>query len=201
MATDIGFEAQIDKYFNDCLDVLSGTRKLSKEISSVADVLISCLESGGTVFWCGNGGSASDSQHLAAELIGRFKLDRSPLRSIALTTDTSILTATGNDFGFDHIFSRQIQALGRKGDLLIGISTSGKSVNVINALREASKLGLSTVAMTGMTPNEMWKLSDLYLTVPSAETSHIQEMHILMGQLICGLAEEHFFGNPNNAHS
>jgi D-sedoheptulose 7-phosphate isomerase len=201
MAVETGFEAQIDKYFNNCLDVLSGTRKLSKEISSVADVLISCLESGGTVFWCGNGGSASDSQHLAAELIGRFKLDRSPLRSIALTTDTSILTATGNDFGFDHVFSRQIQALGRKGDLLIGISTSGKSVNVINAFREASKLGLSTVAMTGMTPNEMWKLSDLYLAVPCAETSHIQEMHILMGQLICGLAEEHFFGNPNNAHS
>jgi D-sedoheptulose 7-phosphate isomerase len=201
MSSKIDFEDEIAHYFSDARQVLEQTRGLSAVISEVANAMISCLESGGTVFWCGNGGSAADSQHLAAELIGKFKFDRPPLRSLALTTDTSILTATGNDFGFEFVFSRQIRALGRKNDLLIGISTSGKSKNVINALREAREIGLSTVAMTGITPSEMWKISHFNLSVPSNETSHIQEMHILMGQLICGLAEDYFFGNTIRAHS
>jgi D-sedoheptulose 7-phosphate isomerase len=201
MNQNINFEDEISRCFGEASKALEGTRKLSGEIGDVANALISSLESGGTIFWCGNGGSAADSQHLAAELIGKFKLDRPPLRSIALTTDTSILTATGNDFGFEFIFSRQIQALGTKGDLLIGISTSGKSKNVVNALTKAREMGLSTVAMTGNTPNEMRKISDFSLAVPSEETSHIQEMHILMGQLICGLAEEYFFGHTQHALS
>lgn len=201
MNSKSNFEVEIAQYFSATTKVLGETVKLSVAIAEVANAMIFCLESGGTVFWCGNGGSAADSQHLAAELIGKFKLDRPPLRSIALTTDTSILTATGNDFGFEFVFSRQIRALGRKDDLLIAISTSGKSENVINALREASELGLSTVAMTGIVPNEMWQISDFNLAIPSDETSHIQEMHILIGQLVCGLVEEHFFGNTYRAHT
>lgn len=200
MESQIDLKKQIIDYFNDAESVLKATTNLSETIDASARLVISCLESGGTVFWCGNGGSAADSQHLAAELIGKFKLDRPPLRSIALTTDTSILTATGNDFGFEHVFSRQLQALGRKNDLLFGISTSGKSKNVIHALNEAKKIGMSSVAMTGSAPSDMWDLSNLSLAVPSTETSHIQEMHILMGQLICGLAEEHFFGKSKNAN-
>ena len=201
MESRVDLKKQIVDYFNDAELVLKATTNLFETIESSARLVIGCLESGGTVFWCGNGGSAADSQHLAAELIGKFKLDRPPLRSIALTTDTSILTATGNDFGYEHIFSRQLQALGRKNDLLFGISTSGKSKNVIKALKEAKNIGMSSVTMTGSTPSDMWNLSDLNLAVPSTETSHIQEMHILIGQLVCGLAEEHFFGDSNHALS
>jgi D-sedoheptulose 7-phosphate isomerase len=199
METDPSLAKQIDKYFNEAQVVLKATANLAEKIESAAQLMIGSLGAGGTIYWCGNGGSAADSQHLAAELIGKFKLDRAPLRSVALTTDTSILTATGNDFGFEHVFSRQLQALGRKEDLLIGISTSGRSVNVISAMKEAKKIGMSSVAMTGNIPNEMWEISDIRLAVPSSATSHIQEMHILMGQLICGLAEEHFFGKAKNA--
>jgi len=201
MEIGLNLAKKVNEYFNDAQLVLNETAKLAGKIEFAAQLMINCLSSGGTVYWCGNGGSAADSQHLAAELIGRFKIDRPPLRSIALTTDTSILTATGNDFGFEHIFSRQIQALGKIEDLVVGISTSGRSANVINVLKEAKKIGMSSVAMTGSAHSEMWELSNLSLAVPSTETSHIQEMHILIGQLICGLAEEHFFGKVQNAQS
>ena len=151
------------------------------------------LESGGTIFWCGNGGSASDSQHLAAELIGKFKLERAPLRSLALTTDTSVITATGNDFGYQEVFSRQIEGIGRAGDVLVGITTSGQSKNVICALEKAKSLKISTVALTGNTPSILWEIADISLSIPSVETSHIQEGHIAIGQLICGMVEQHFF--------
>ena len=185
----------IDQYFNEASFVMAGIgESLSEQIDAVIKIFISSLESGGTIFWCGNGGSASDCQHLAAELIGKFKLNREPLRSIALTTDTSVLTATGNDFGFEEVFKRQIQGLGRPGDVLVGLSTSGASENVILAIEKANSMQLKTIAFTGAKPSPLWDLADISLPVPSEETSHIQEGHIAIGQLACGLVEQHFFG-------
>ena len=192
---------KIDEYFKEALIVLTDSSNLADKIGVAARMVITSLQAGGTVYWCGNGGSAADSQHLAAELVGKFKINRPPLRSLALTTDTSILTATGNDFGYEFIFSRQIEAFGKANDLLVGISTSGKSTNVINALKAGRKLGVATIVMTGSIPNEMWNLSDLYLNVPSSDTSHIQEIHILLGQLICGIAEDYIFSDSSDAHS
>jgi D-sedoheptulose 7-phosphate isomerase len=167
---------------------------LGSEIQDLVSILIECLNKGGTIFWCGNGGSAADSQHLAAELIGKFKLDRAPLRSIALTTDTSILTATANDFGFVNVFSRQIEGLGRPGDVLIGITTSGLSENIFQAVKKAKVLNMKTILFCGEAKTELRNLVDITIAVPSSITSHIQEGHIAIGQLACGLVEEHFFG-------
>jgi D-sedoheptulose 7-phosphate isomerase len=148
------------------------------------------LASGGSVYWCGNGGSAADSQHLAAELVGRFNKDRRPLRSVALTTDTSVLTCVANDFSYDDIFSRQIEALGRKGDALIGISTSGESVNVLNALKVAKSLDINTIALLGKTGGACQGVADLSLVIPVHDTARIQEAHILVGHILCELIEK-----------
>ncbi|MBU6475566.1 MAG: D-sedoheptulose 7-phosphate isomerase [Alphaproteobacteria bacterium] len=147
------------------------------------------VKAGGKILLFGNGGSAGDAQHLATELTVRYKTDRAPIAAIALTTDTSALTAIGNDFGFEHLFARQVAALGRKGDLAIGISTSGKSKNVINALVEARKIGIVTAGLTGKTGGEMAPLCDILLNVPATVTARIQEMHITLGQMLCGALE------------
>lgn len=162
---------------------------LSKTIQHVADKLLSCLKSGGTIYFCGNGGSAADSQHLAAELVGRFKRERHPLRAIALTTDTSVLTCVGNDYSFDDIFSRQIRALASPGDVLIAVSTSGNSSNILKAIHSANSLGVQTVALTGNDGGEMVKQAHTSLIVPSSNTARIQEMHILVGHILCELID------------
>ena len=160
------------------------------DIIAIANQVIDCLKKGGKVMLFGNGGSASDSQHIAAELVGRFKKDRNAMAAIALTTDTSILTSLANDYGYEVVFAKQIEALGQKNDLAIGISTSGKAKNVTAAIRQAKKMGLKTVALTGRDGGELAKLADVSLMVPSSVTARIQESHITIGHIICELAED-----------
>jgi D-sedoheptulose 7-phosphate isomerase len=169
--------------------VMTKSTLLASDVANAAEIVVKSLKSGGKIIWCGNGGSAADSQHLAAELVGRFAVNRQALASIALTTDTSIITALGNDFGFETIFSRQIEALGKKGDVLIGISTSGNSANVIEAINAAKKIGITTIGFTGIKKSKMDEIVDLCIKVPSETTSHIQTVHITIGQIICGVAE------------
>ena len=140
--------------------------------------------------FCGNGGSAADSQHLAAEFVGRYKMERVALNSLALTVDTSILTAVGNDYGYDDVFRRQVEGLGQKGDVLIGLSTSGNSVNVVKAFDQAKAMGITTVAFTGAGGGSMQQKADICLAVPASVTNHIQEMHITAGHLVCELVEK-----------
>jgi len=157
-----------------------------------AKVLAACVASvraGGKIMFFGNGGSAADAQHLAAELVVRYKKDRAPIPSLALSTDTSVLTAGGNDLGFEQIFARQIEAFGRPGDVAIGISTSGKSPNVLAALKRAKALGLVTVAFGGKDGGDLRDVADHVLVVPCDTTARIQEMHIAIGQMLCGAIE------------
>lgn len=160
----------------------------------IADCIAAPLGNGGKVLIAGNGGSAADAQHIAAELVGRLVKDRGALAAIALTTDTSALTAIGNDYGFDKIFSRQIEALGHKGDVFIAISTSGKSKNILAALRAAKKQGLVTIGFTKAAKTPMHKLCDLVLAAPSGETALIQQLHITAAHAICHLVEQRLFG-------
>ncbi|HEV7369536.1 MAG TPA: D-sedoheptulose 7-phosphate isomerase [Arenibaculum sp.] len=175
------------------LAIAENFRRLAAEASSVAraaDLLVGALRGGGKVMFCGNGGSAADAQHLAAELMGRFLRDRAPLAAVALTVDTSALTAIGNDYSFDEVFARQIRGLGRPGDALVAISTSGNSANVLEALAVARAAGIATVGLTGASGGRMAELCDLCIRVPAARTDRIQEMHIAVGHLICGLVED-----------
>ena len=166
---------------------------LSDKIEQIAEKAVSVLKKEGTIFWCGNGGSASDSQHLAAELVGRFEKDRPPLKSIALNTDTSIMTAISNDYSYDLVFKRQLEVLGNKKDLLIAISTSGNSKNIIKVLEEAKKKKLYSVALLGKNGGEAKNIADLSIIIPSQSTARIQEMHILIGHLICSFVEKNIF--------
>lgn len=150
-----------------------------------ATLITESLLRGNKVLWCGNGGSAADSQHLAAELVGRFRQSRLGMPSIALTTDTSVLTAVANDFGYDEVFERQVEALCRPGDVLVGISTSGNSRNVCAALEKARRLGGITIAMTGKSGGRAVSLADICLRVPSSDPARIQEAHILFGHMLC----------------
>ncbi len=147
--------------------------------------ITNCLLAGNKIFWCGNGGSAADSQHLAAELVGRFRRMRRAFPSIALTTDTSVLTSIANDWSYEEVFARQVEALSQPGDVLIGISTSGDSKNVCAALERARELGVITVAMTGRSGGRMASLADICLRVPSTDPARIQEGHILCGHILC----------------
>lgn len=167
--------------------------ELLNQITQTADVIVRSLRAGGKVLLAGNGGSAADAQHIAGEFVSRFHYDRPGLASIALTTDTSILTAIGNDYGYEKLFARQVQALGREGDVFIGISTSGNSANVIEALRVAKEHKLITVGFTGETGGKMLELCDIVLRMPSKETPKIQEGHIAVGHIICGLVEATVF--------
>lgn len=167
--------------------------ELLKTIQQVADTMISALRNGNRVLWCGNGGSAADAQHLAAELSGRFYYDRPPLNSEALHCNTSYLTAVANDYGYELIYSRMIDGACKKGDVLVGISTSGNSKNILNAFRKAKELGVVTVAMTGKTGGEMRQESDFLLNVPSMDTPRIQESHIMLGHIICEIVEAQMF--------
>jgi len=154
--------------------------------------MIESIKKGGKVILFGNGGSASDSQHIAAELVGRFRKERSALAAIALTTNTSILTSLANDYSYEIVFSRQIEALGQKNDIAIGISTSGKAKNVAAGIKQAKKMGIKTIALTGGDGGELAKLADISLIVPSLVTARIQEAHITLGHIICELVEQEF---------
>ncbi len=167
--------------------------RLLETIQAVAEVMVKALREGKRILWCGNGGSAADAQHLAAELSGRFYYDRPPLNSEALHCNTSYLTAVANDYGYDLIYSRMIDGACHPGDVLVGISTSGNSKNICNAFRKAKQLGVITVALTGSTGGEMKDLSDFLLNVPSDDTPRIQESHIMLGHIICELVEAEMF--------
>lgn len=164
------------------------------QIEAVARQMAEALRRGNKLLFFGNGGSAADAQHLAAEFVNRFLVERRALAAIALTTDTSTLTAIGNDAGFDAVFARQIEALGRPGDLAIGISTSGNSPNVLRAVETAKRLGLGTIGFAGGAGGRLAGLADTVFVVPSAETPRIQETHITLGHALCGLAEDLLFG-------
>lgn len=162
-------------------------------INKAAEVIISALRSGHRILWCGNGGSAADAQHLAAELSGRFYYDRPPLNSEALHCNTSYLTAVANDYGYDLIYARMIDGACKPGDVLIGISTSGNSQNIINAFAKARDIGVTTIALTGKTGGKMRSLADILLCVPSSDTPRIQESHIMLGHIICEIVESALF--------
>lgn len=171
-------------------------RNYVSQIKEIADIVIESLKKNGKIIVFGNGGSAADAQHIAAELVGRFKKDRTAMAAIALTTNTSVLTALANDYGYEVVFSRQIEALGQKNDLVIGISTSGKAKNVAAAFKQAKKMGLKTVALTGQDGGEVAKLADVSLIVPSQVTARIQEAHITVGHIVCELAEQDLCQEP-----
>ncbi|RDV03125.1 D-sedoheptulose 7-phosphate isomerase [Undibacter mobilis] len=162
---------------------------LQKPFAGLLTACVTSVRNGGKIMLFGNGGSAADAQHLATELTVRYKKDRPAIAAIALTTDSSALTAGGNDLGFDHIFARQIEALGRPGDIALGISTSGKSPNVVLALKQAKKMGLITAAFSGKGGGDLPGLAEHLLVVPSDTTARIQEMHITLGQMLCGAIE------------
>ena len=189
----------MEKIIKDYLDKASknfiALKNQSENIEVATNVVIKSLQAGKKIIFCGNGGSAGDSQHLAAELMGRYKVDRKPMPAIALTVDTSAITAIGNDYGYENVFSRQLKGIGNKGDVLIAISTSGKSKNVINAIHEAKEMGIYVISFTGINDSEMKSLSDNTISAQSNETNHIQEMHIAIGQLICGIVEEEIIRN------
>ena len=176
-----------DSEFDEHQAVAAATRaQLREPFECVLGVCVDAIKKGNKLFFFGNGGSAADAQHLATELTIRYKKDRAPIAAIALTTDTSALTAAGNDLGFDKIFSRQIDALGRAGDVAIGITTSGRSPNVLAAFESCKRLGVTTIVFTGGTGGQAAMLADHKLVVPSTTTARIQEMHITLGQMLCG---------------
>ena len=187
----------IENAFDEIANNFTKLKQKSSTVEQIAQMWIEALASGNKVIFCGNGGSAADSQHLAAELMGRYKFDRAPMPAMSLTVDTSALTAIGNDYGYDKVFSRQLRGIGNKGDVLVGISTSGNSKNILDAFAVAKEKGVSTVAFTGESGGEMLKASDICLNVPSSITNNIQEMHIACGHLICGIVVSHFFANQN----
>jgi D-sedoheptulose 7-phosphate isomerase len=173
----------------------AGDPKLLAAIHAIADAITGAFRAGNKLLIVGNGGSAADAQHIAGEFLSRLNFDRNPLPAIALTTDTSVLTAVGNDYGFDRVFERQVRGLGKTGDVFIAISTSGRSPNIIAALKSARECGLTTVGLTGaVLGGAMAPLCDYYLAAPSAETPQIQQIHIVAAHAICGLVERSLFG-------
>jgi D-sedoheptulose 7-phosphate isomerase len=188
--------AMFDRLYGDHVAVFEAARLLLAETAILAEAAISTLRAGGKLLVCGNGGSAADSQHIATEMTVRFEKTRRGLPAIALTTDTSALTAASNDFGYEHVFSRQVEALGRKGDLLIGITTSGNSPNIAEALKAARAAGLATACFTGRGGGLIARerLADHVLVVPGNSTARAQEVHIFLGHLICAAVDEAFAG-------
>ncbi len=172
-----------------------GDEELLCRIECLKDLVVKTYRNGGKLLLCGNGGSAADAQHIAAELSGRFNLDRKPLYAEALHCNTSYTTSVSNDYGYENVFSRMLEAVGRCGDILIGISTSGNSANVVRAFEKAREIGVVTVAFTGTTGGRMAGLADVLINVPSDCTPRIQEAHILVGHILCELVEKELFGN------
>ncbi|MFA6190709.1 MAG: D-sedoheptulose 7-phosphate isomerase [Sulfurimonas sp.] len=185
---------QIKKSYETKLAIYENDALLNK-IEEVAQMCVELYRGSNKTILAGNGGSAADAQHIAAELVGRYGFDRPSIPSLALTTDTSNLTAIGNDYGYDKVFSRQLEGMGQSGDIFIGISTSGNSLNIINAFHSAKKKGITTVALVGRDGGEMAKLADYAIVVPSDSTPRIQESHILIGHILCDIIEKEIFGD------
>lgn len=186
----------IEKRLLESIDVkqrLLADKQILTDVRQVTDKIIGCYRAGGAVYFCGNGGSAADAQHLAAELSGRFYFERQPLPSDALHCNTSFLTAVANDYSFDEVYARLISGIGRKGDILVGMSTSGNSKNVVRAFEEAKKMGIFTVGMTGATGGLMRDIADICICVPSTDTPRIQESHITLGHIMCEIIESTLF--------
>jgi D-sedoheptulose 7-phosphate isomerase len=188
---------QVKKSYEIKQDIFNNTEIMSL-IEDVCKKVVEVYKSGNKTLIAGNGGSAADAQHIAGEFVSKFYFDRPGLASLALTTDSSILTAIGNDYGYDKLFSRQVQANGVKGDLFIGISTSGNSENILQALRECREKGIITVGLTGADGGKMKELCDFCICTPSQETPRVQETHILIGHIICAVVEEDLFGRGFN---
>lgn len=167
---------------------------LKRQMADLAERIARALQAGRTIFWMGNGGSATDAMHMAAELVGKLSRPRRALPSVALSANPATLTAIGNDYGFEEVFSRQVEALVRRGDIVIGISTSGNSMNVVRALRAARKLQAITVGLTGQSGGKLTRAAEIVLRVPSQDTQRIQESHITIGHIVCGLAEDILLG-------
>ncbi len=185
---------QVKKSYETKQDIYNNENLLDK-IEQVSKLCVTLYKNNKKTLLAGNGGSAADAQHIAAEMVGRYGFDRPSLPSLALTTDTSALTAIGNDYGYDQVFSRQLEGMGQEGDLFIGISTSGNSKNVINAFKSAKQKNITTVALVGRDGGEMAKLADYAIIVPSEATPRIQESHILIGHIICDIIEKEIFGD------
>lgn len=179
----------IDQKLSDIVRDFNRLPELAPEIEQAALMMVNSLKNRGKIFFCGNGGSAADAQHLAAELVGRFMLERAPLSAWALTANTSSLTAIANDYSYDDVFSRQLGGLASSGDILFGISTSGNSRNILQAISTAKEMQVSVIGMTGETGGKMAEMCDLCLRVPSSLTPRIQEMHIAVGHLLCEIVE------------
>lgn len=171
------------------------SEQLIQEIDNISKLITQSFEQGHQLLFCGNGGSAADAQHLAAEFSGRFYSDREPLPAEALHCNSSYMTAVANDYGFEHVYCRMIKAIGKKGDVLIAISTSGNSVNIINALEQAQKMGLHTIGFSGESGGKMKALCQYLINIPSQDTPRIQEAHIMVGHIICQIVEENIFKN------
>lgn len=179
-------------YLEESVSVISATRNHDRLVQRLGDAATACilaLKSGGKILLAGNGGSAADAQHISGELLSRFRLERRGLRAIALTTDTSALTAIGNDYGYENLFARQIQAYGDPGDVLIAITTSGRSPNIVEAIRVGRKMGLCCVGLTGNSGGQIRDMCDFIIEVPSVDTQRIQEVHGILGHILCGLIE------------
>ena len=187
---------KIENIIHNSIELKSKVLKDKTLISTVEEIvttIVECYQNGGKVLFCGNGGSAADAQHLAAELSGRFYFDRKPLAAEALHVNTSYLTAVANDYSYDMIYARLVEGMGKKGDVLVGLSTSGNSKNIIKAFEKANEMGISTVGLTGETGGLMKPLCSYLLNVPSTDTPRIQEVHILLGHIICELVEAKLF--------
>lgn len=184
--------SKISEIIEESLSVKRSLFDQERILSSAADLMITCLRGGSKILICGNGGSAADSQHIAAELIGRYQRERRALPAIALSSDTSVLTAWANDYAYDTVFERQVRALAKAGDILWCLSTSGNSKNVLQAARAAKELGIRVFGMTGKNGGELGKLVDLHLNIPSPVTARVQESHILAYHIICELIDEAF---------
>ena len=185
-------ESYVNQRIEEHAAVIARLPALAPAIAAAGEVLVAALRAGGKVLICGNGGSAADAQHIAAEFTGRFETERHGLPAIALTTDSSAMTAISNDYGFERVFARQVEALGRPGDVLIGISTSGGSANVLAAVAAAGSAGLATVGLSGREGGALATACDHCITVPSPVTARVQEGHILIGHIWCGLIDEAF---------
>ena len=181
------------------MQAILADQSLLDTVEGVATACAKSLAGDGKIMFCGNGGSAGDSQHLAAELVGKLVFNRPGMAGLALTVDTSALTAVGNDFGYEFVFSRQVESLGRAGDVLVGISTSGRSKNVVKAMEVARARGIVTVAMTGANHGPMADLADHWIAIPHTETQKIQEGHIVLGHIFCALVEEQIHGQHKPA--
>jgi D-sedoheptulose 7-phosphate isomerase len=175
-------------------NLILADRVILKSIDEAADACSRSLRKGNKIIFAGNGGSAADAQHLAAELVNRFGFERPALAAMAITSDTSILTAISNDYGFEKLFARQLEAIGKKGDVFFSLSTSGNSSDILEGIKEAKKAGIKTIGLTGKSGGKMKRLCDLIIRVPSNETPRIQEAHILIGHIICSMIENTLFG-------